>query len=140
MIKDLLFRQVHPDHFKNGLSSGAFRPTPRDDDKLSVDCGNMTTPQASYELHLKKTKLGNSTEREFLKSAGTWAIPRDSCRDENLPVIPDEVKEDPFQPNNPAHHLVDFSGISGMPAKKNDLVAKRLRQKALELGQLWPKP
>ena len=140
MFKDLLFRQVHPDHFKNGLSSGAFRPTPSDEDKLSVDCGNLTTPQASFDLHLTKTKEGKTGEREFLKSAGTWAFPRASCQAESLQIIPDKIEDVPHQPDNPAHHLVDFSSIPGKPGKKNEIVAKRLRQKAAEIGQLWPKP
>lgn len=137
-MKNLLFRQVHPAHFKNGLSSGAFRPTPNDHDKLSVDCGSMTTADASYELHLKKTKSLADGTRKNLETVGTWAITREVCAANQLPVSADPVEEDEFQPENLAHHLVDFSGISGKPTKKNDTVAKRLKQKAMEIGQLWP--
>lgn len=138
MKKDLLLRQVHPAHNRNGLSSSAFRPTPRDEDMLSVDCGNLTDSQAAYELHKQKTKLNSSHQREYLETAGTWAFTREICASESLNISADPVKDEPYQPDNPAHHLVDFSTIAGKPNKKNDTAAKRLRQKALETGRLWP--
>lgn len=138
MMKDLLLRQVHPSHFKNGLSSGAFRPTPNDRDMLSVDCSNMTTPEASYNLHLSKTKELPDGSRVTLETSGTWAIPRASCADNSLPVTKDPLVATTSQPANPAHHLVDFSGVNGNPKRKNDTVAKRLKQRAKEIGRLWP--
>ena len=137
-MKDFLFRQVHPCHFQNGLSSGAFRPTPNDKDMLSVDCGNMTTAEASYNLHLTKTKQLPDGSRVALESAGTWAITRDVCATNSLSVTADPLIATESQPANTAHHLVDFSGIAGKPSKKNDTVAKRLKQRALEIGRLWP--
>lgn len=136
--KDMLFRQVHPAHFKNGLSSGAFRPTPSDKDRLSVDCGNMTTPEASYELHKKKSKTDTSGNVVHLQTEGTWAITREACRIEGLAVTPDIITNQPGQPDNPAHHLVDFSSVQGNSKNKNGPVSKRLRQVALCIGRLWP--
>lgn len=135
-MRDKLFRQVHPSHLINGLSSGAFRPTPNDEEKLSVDCANMTSAKASYELHLQKTKALPSGDRVPLETSGTWAINRDICETENLPVIPDPIENEPFQPDNSAHHLVDFSTAAAPASKKT--IAKRLRLKAAELGKLWP--
>jgi hypothetical protein len=137
-MKDFLLRQVHPTHFKNGLSSGAFRPTPNDGDMLSVDCGNMTTAEASYNLHLTKTKSLADGNRVPLETAGAWAITRELCASNGLPVSADPLTGIEFQPDNAAHHLVDFSGIAGNPPKKNNTVAKRLKQRALEIGCLWP--
>lgn len=137
-MKNLLFRQVHPTHLKNGLGSGAFRPTPNDDDKMSVDCGKMTNPQAAYELHLKKTRTLPTGERVSLETGGTWAVSREVCAVEQLNISPDPVVAEEGQPENIAHHLVDFSSIKGKPKKKNDTVAKRLRQNALAHGKLWP--
>ena len=137
-MKDLLFRQVHPSHFKNGLSSGAFRPTPSDDDMLSVDCGNLTTAKASYELHCKKTKQLSDGSRVPLETVGTWAITRDACAISGLPITADPLPATAYQPANAAHQLVDFTNIEGKPSKKNDTVAKRLKQRALEIGCLWP--
>lgn len=137
-MKDLLFRQVHPTHFKNGLSSGAFRPTPNDGDMLSVDCGNMTTAEASYNLHLTKTKQLADGIRVPLETAGAWAITRELCASNGLPVSADPLIGIEHQPDNAAHHLMDFSGLAGNSSKKNDIVAKRLKQRALEIGCLWP--
>lgn len=135
-MRSKLFRQVHPSHLINGLSSGAFRPTPNDEEKLSVDCASMTSAKASYELHLQKTKVLPSGDRVPLETSGTWAINRDICATENLPVVADPIENEPFQPNNLAHHLVDFSTTISSASKKN--IAKRLRLKALEFGKLWP--
>ena len=134
----LLYRQVHPTHFENGLSSGAFRPTPRDDDKLSVDCADLTTPKAAFELHKKKTKAGKEGNRVPLETAGTWAFTREDCRVEGLNVAADAIEGQQNQPNNPAHHLVDFSSIPGNPKRKNENVSKRLRLSAEKAGRLWP--
>ena len=136
--RDLLFRQVHPAHIKNGLSSGAFRPTPSDEDQLSVDCGNLTTAQAAFELHKLKTKVDSSGVVEFLETAGTWTFGRADCAAEGLTVNPDPMEAVVNQPDNHAHHLVDFSSITGALKKKNDAASKRLRRQAELYGRLWP--
>lgn len=133
-----LYRQVHPTHLRNGLSSGAFRPTPSDEDQLSVDCANLTTPEASYELHKRKTKFDKEGKAIPLETAGTWAFTRDDCRTEGLTVLANAIESQPGQPDNPAHHLVDFSTISGNPKRKNENVSKRLRLSAEKIGKLWP--
>jgi hypothetical protein len=135
---DLLFRQIHPAHVKNGLSSGAFRPTPMDEDQLSVDCGNLTTAEAAFELHKLKTKINSSGDVEFLETAGTWAFDRADCAAEGLAVNPDPIEAVVNQPDNLAHHLVDFSSIAGASKKKNDAVSKRLRRQAEQHGRIWP--
>jgi hypothetical protein len=133
-----LFRQVHPNHLKNGLSSAAFRPTPSDKDMLSVDCARLTTAETSFQLHLTKTKKLADGSRANLETAGTWAITREICTENELAVTPDPVKRSEFQPANEAHHLVDFSTIAGNPSRKNENVSKRLKQVAVEIGRLWP--
>lgn len=138
MTKKLLLRQVHPAHLTNGLSSAAFRPTPRDEGKLSVDCAGISNPQTSYELHIKKTRLTADGTRVQLESAGTWAFSRETCAEEKLSVCADPVTAEPSQPDNLAHHLVDFSSLLAQGQKKADLVAKRLRNEAQEIGRLWP--
>lgn len=108
--RDLLFRQVHPAHIKNGLSSGAFRPTPSDEDKLSVDCSNMTSAEAAFELHKRKTKLNSSGGLEFLDSDGDAKVNCDGhdqwgqdhqrqdvgrlfCERAIYPLVSDDVKQ-----------------------------------------------
>lgn len=138
-MTNVLFRQVHPAHIKGELSSAAFRPTPRDEDKMSVDCSSLTTAEDSYDLHRKKTRTLASGDCVALETAGTWAVDRKTCTDELLCVVPDPIAPTAKQPANPAHHLVDFSQIRGNPKRKNDTVAKRLKQNALKYGRLWPK-
>lgn len=132
----ILLRQVHPAHNENGLSSGAFRPTPNDKGFLSVDCSEIFTAQVSYETHLKKTKPAkDGVGREYLKTDGTWAIARECCTTESLPVNPDPIENEEHQPDNLAHHLIDFNGV-----EKKDIrnVAKRFKEKAEKIGRLWP--
>lgn len=143
MNNNLLFRQVHPTHHIKELSSGAFRPTPSDEDKLSVDCASMTSAEDSYNRHLKKTKLDKSTgQRVNLQTIGTWAFSRPVAAQENLVVSHAPVKDVEHQPDNAAHHLVDFSSIKpknpNKPLLKNENVAKRLKADALKHGKKWP--
>ena len=69
--EELLFRQVHPSFVRDGRpSSQAFRPTAKDEGKLSVARGSLTTPAGAFEVHT--TGLG-------LPSAGTWAVTVGEC-------------------------------------------------------------
>lgn len=98
----------------------------------------MTTAQAAFELHKLKTKINSSGVVEFLETAGTWVFGCADCAAEGLTVNPDPIKAVVNQPNNHAHHLVDFSSITGAPKKKNDTASKRLRRQAELNGRLWP--
>lgn len=91
MTAKLLFRQVHPTHLTNGLSSSAFRPTPNDGDKLSVDCARLTTAKSAYELHQRKTRILACGAKIRLETGGTWTISRDVCKLEGLDVHPDPL-------------------------------------------------
>jgi hypothetical protein len=74
--EELLFRQVHPNFVRDGRpSSQAFRPTPKDEGKLSVACESLTTAAAAYELFT--AGLG-------LASAGTWGVAIGECREQGL--------------------------------------------------------
>jgi hypothetical protein len=125
--EELLFRQVHPSFVRDGRpSSQAFRPTPKDNGKLSVARGSLTTPAASYELHTAQLGLG---------SAGTWAVTVGECREQALRVIPDPLTSPPEKVADPAHALVDFT-----PHSKNQAEGRgaRLARKAVDRGRLHP--
>lgn len=63
---ELLYRQVHPSWVQDGVpTSQAFGPTKKDEGKLSVDRGSLTTAKDSFRHH---------TGTLGLKSEGTWAI------------------------------------------------------------------
>lgn len=142
-MNKILFRQVHPKLNENGLSSTAFRPTPSDLDKLSVDCSDRTSAEASFELHKRKTKRLPDGSLQYLETDGSWPIERSLCLAENLLIEPDPIKDEPEQPDNEAHHLINFETIeapvNGNIKNKNVAVAKRLRARAEELGRCWPK-
>ena len=121
IFDDLLFRNVNPSWLTNEgvVQSVAFRPMPNDGGFLSVDCGNITTPDHSLS-HFTGT-LGN-------QSAGIVALHRDECASHDLPVQADPVTEPAV---NDAHHLIDFSSYNKTQQKK---VGKRLARVANERG------
>jgi hypothetical protein len=58
---ELLYRQVHPSFVRDGRpTSQAFRPTPKDENKLSVARGSLTTEKAAYEHHTVALGLGSA--------------------------------------------------------------------------------
>lgn len=93
----LLLRQVHPDFLQLGRpTSQVFRPTPKDEEKLSVYDGDMITAEASLEHYTKA--LG-------FESEGVLAVTVTECDGEELPVTSDP---EPF----PEHCVIDFSGLA----------------------------
>jgi hypothetical protein len=125
--EELLFRQVHPSFVRDGRpSSQAFRPTAKDEGKLSVARSSLTTAAGAFELHT--AGLG-------LPSAGTWAVTIRECREQALSVLSDPLTSPPEKVDNPAHAVVDFA-----PYTKSQAEAKgaRLARKAVERGRLHP--
>lgn len=122
---ELLYRQVHPGFVVDGRVTGqAFRPTKKDDDKLSVARSSLTTPQGAYE-HFTTTLA--------LASAGSWGVTVGECRAQALPVRPDPLSE-PDVPD-PAHAYVDFEDVSKSQAEAK---AARLARIATARGRLFP--
>jgi len=115
----VLLRQIHPSFVQNGRpTSQAFRPTPKDEDKLSVYDGDMIEPEPAWD-HYTGT-LG-------LQSAGVMGIAVADCSSLALPVAPDPA---PF----PEHCVVDFSGLARNEADKK---AKLLARFATERDWLF---
>lgn len=115
----LLLRQIHPSFVQNGRpTSQAFRPTPKDEKKLSVYDSKKIQPKASWE-HYTGT-LGFS-------SVGVMAITNAECAEQTLPVTADGT---PF----PEHCFIDFSSLA-----KNGIerAAKILAQCAIQRGWLY---
>lgn len=124
---ELLYRQVHPSFVRDGRpSSQAFRPTVKDDGKLSVARGSLTTPKAAYEHH---------TGALGLASAGTWALTVGECTVQALPARPDPLTSPPEKVADPAHAVVDFSGVSRSQATAK---GTRLARCASDRGRLHP--
>lgn len=115
----LLLRQIHPGFVQDGRpSSQAFRPTPKDEQKLSVYDGDQITPVDAFEHYTKDL---------MLVSGGVLAVSMAECTALELPVTPDP---DPF----PEHALIDFSTYGKSATEKK---AKLLKAKAEARGWLY---
>ena len=109
----LLFRQVNPSWFQNGrVTSQAFRPTPKDEFKLSVYDGDLIDAEASWQ-HFTKT----------LDSIGTLALTVSECHELEL-----EARPDPF----PEHAVIDFSGL-----RKNQIETKSKKLRVVADARGW---
>lgn len=107
--QEMLFRQVHPHFVRDGRpSSQAFRPTKKDEGKLSVARGSLTTAEDAFRHH---------TERLQLPSAGTWGVLVGECKEQGLQTFPDPVTAPPERFPDPAHAYVDFRGLSTSQAE-----------------------
>lgn len=116
----LLYRQIHPSFVQNDRpTSQAFRPTPKDENKLSAYDGDKIQPQASWEHYTGK--LG-------LASSGVMAITNAECTAQSLIVTADGT---PF----PEHCSIDFSGLTKEPDIKK--AAKNLQASAIQRGWLF---
>lgn len=115
----LLLRQVHPSFVQNGRpTSQVFRPTPKDEDKLSVYDGDKISPEASWTHY---------TNVLAFKSVGVLAVSLTEVQGQELPVIADAV---PF----PEHCSVDFTGLTKTDVDKK---AKQLASYAVTRGWLF---
>lgn len=115
----VLLRQVHPDFIQRGrVTSQAFRPTPKDEHKLSTYDGDQIEPQPAYQHY---------TDTLHFMSVGVLGVTVAECSDLNLPVTPDPK---PF----PEHVVINFSEFD---KKAVETKAKSLRDKALPRGWLY---
>ncbi|HEU4456530.1 MAG TPA: hypothetical protein VFR81_25910 [Longimicrobium sp.] len=101
------------------VTSQAFRPTPKDQSRLSVYDGDRIEPRSAWKHYTGV--LG-------LESAGVMAVSSGECAELDLPVAPDP---EPF----PEHVVIDFSGLGKSAAEK---AAKKLRVRAETRGWLYP--
>lgn len=113
----LLYRQIHPSWLKEGrATSQAFRPTPKDDNHLSVYDGDQIGAAAAWR-HYTLTLM--------LTSAGVVAVTLNECRQQQLTVVPDPL------PDFAEHTLIDFSSRSANQARH---VARQLARAANARG------
>lgn len=118
-VTTLLLRQIHPSFIQEGRpTSQAFRPTPKDEKKLSVYDGDQIAPEPSWAHYTQGLKQ---------LSAGVMGVSVSECQALDLPALPDP---EPF----PEHVLIDFSDCSGSVIDKK---CKKLKAKAVERGWLY---
>jgi hypothetical protein len=112
----LLHRQVHPSWIQNGIpSSQVFRPTPKDEGKLSVYDGDLISAESAW-VHW--TKVLRFT------SAGTMSVSASECQELGLAVFPDPAEF-------PEHAVIDFRGLTRV---ETEAKAKMLARHARERG------
>ncbi|MSR59337.1 MAG: hypothetical protein EXS05_17125 [Planctomycetaceae bacterium] len=112
----LLYRQVHPTFIQSGrVTSQVFRPTPKDEGRLSAYDGDLIDAKASWRHY---------TETLGFKSNGVMALLVKDCEGEQLPVISDPT---PF----PEHVVIDFAGYNEKEIVKR---SKRLKARAESHG------
>lgn len=122
---EVLFRQVNPAFIRDGrVGSQAFRPTPKDERKLSVARSTLTSAAAAFELY---------TDCRELRSAGTWAVTVAECTNLGLKTRADPLSEPPCP--DPAHAFVDFTELTN---RKVEAHGTRLARHANDRGRLHP--
>ena len=122
----LLLRQVHPAFVQADfissqvffITSQVFKPTPKDEGKLSAYNGEKFTPLTSFEHFL---------QNPVCTSAGVVAVTVQECAKEALIA---------FENNNPfdGHTVISYSGLANNQIDKK---AKKLRNIAMERGWLY---
>lgn len=110
---DLVLRQINSSFVQNGkVTSQAFRPTPKDEKKLSAYDGSMMSAEKSFEHFTKQ--LGHN-------SVGVMGLTEEECISHDLPVQPEPT---PF----PEHILIDFSAHENGPISKKSKILRGLAE------------
>ena len=109
----LLLRQINPSFLQSGrVTSQAFRPTPKDENHLSVYDGDRIHPLAAWQ---------HFTTTPGCRSAGVMAVTHGECTAEQLPINADGA---PF----PEHVSIDFSAFGKGEVEKKAKVLVRQAQ------------
>jgi len=115
-LETLLWRQIHPSFLQpDGPSSQAFRPTPKDGDRLSVEDGDRISAEDSWRRY---------TAIQKLVSVGVLAVAVVDCRAASLAVEADGTPV-------PEHVSIDFTGKTNGQRKT---ISKLLRDSAMQRG------
>jgi len=121
---ELLHRQVHPSFVQHGrVGSQAFRPTQKDEGKLSISRGSCCTAEQAFLLY---------TRDRDLASAGVWSVTVAECRTLDLAAHAEPLDEPVV---DDAHGFIDFRGLSGTLVTR---LAKRLASLARDRGCQHP--
>lgn len=111
-LKTLLLRQIHPAFVQQDkVTSQAFRPTPKDEQLLSVDNADKIKPIDAWNRFVDNPQC---------KSIGVLAVSNEECASLELEVIEDAK---PY----PEHCSISFNGLSNGQINKK---AKILRSYA----------
>lgn len=116
----LLYRQIHPSWVREGrITSQAFHPTPKDDNRLSVYDGDQITPGDAWNHYVSVLNYA---------STGVGAVSVEDCEQQQLAVIPDPRSA------FPEHALIDFSELTRNQIRR---AARRLARYANDRGWMF---
>ncbi len=124
--EEVSFRQIHPSFVFDGQPfSQPFVPTDKDNNKLSVGRSAVTDAARAFALYVND---GNSSVAVYGLVVGEFG-------QENLRCVPEPLEKTDARSANPAHAYADYSPF-GTNQQNNK--AKRLKQKAIARGRLYP--
>jgi hypothetical protein len=125
--REVLFRNIHPSWIQDGKpTSQAFRPTLKDEGRLSLDRGSMTTAQDSFRLH---------TCAKGLQAEAVYGVSVDEFLNENIECFDDPIEGGAYTVENLCHCIADFRPHGG---SKPETISKKLKKKAIARGSLYP--
>lgn len=114
----IVYRQIHPSFVQAGFpTSQAFRPTPKDESRLSVYDGDQITAENSFKHYINELNLS---------SVGVMGLTVAECLAESLAVCSDP---EPFR----EHAVIDFNGLTD---KDRRTKSKKIQSKAVHRGWL----
>jgi hypothetical protein len=109
----LLHRQINPSWVQQGrVTSQAFRPTPKDESKLSVYDGDQIEPEKAWQHFTSTLKLA---------STGVLSITVSECSVQDLPVSLDPI---PY----PEHTIIDYSAFTPNQREKKAKILRNLAE------------
>lgn len=118
----LLLRQIHPKFVQGDkVTSQAFRPTPKDEGKLSVYDGDQIEPEPAWQHFIQDPKCS---------SAGVMAVTGGECEALKLPY---QLTGHPYA----EHAEIDFTALNTNQTEK---ASKKLKAKAEARGWLYRAP
>ena len=117
---EVLLRQVHPTWRNDDgtVTRQVFKPTPKDEGRLSVDRSSKISAEAAFDAH---QQLGSSTM--------VLGVAVGEIDDSGSSAYDDPVAD------KPAHAYIDFTGLA---RKQVDGLAAQLRDFAVVRGVLHP--
>ena len=125
----LLLRAVPPvyyDSANNRIRPGAFRPTPKDEGKLTTQNGDWIK---SETLWRKRKQFLEMVRPNSALPVGITAVPARLCIAMGIPVIPDGDETDPF------HTALDYNAILDLDAREQAYI--ELAKEATKIGMLY---
>jgi hypothetical protein len=99
----LLLRQIHPDWIVDGrVTSQAFKPTKKDEGRVSTEDGDRTTAEDSYNRYIQN-----------YDSDGVMAVTVQECTDLQLPILSEPNKHSEY------HTVIDYGRSTRRQIKDN---------------------